>query len=73
MRRPEGRLVQRVAQSGYLKCLRLYSPLEPYFDKTWKPGEIELVKRTRFDCEPRGLPGLPRARVDRKSANKPRG
>jgi hypothetical protein len=25
--------------------LRLYGPLEPYFDKTWKQGEFELVKR----------------------------
>jgi hypothetical protein len=23
--------------------LRLYSPLQPFFDKTWQPGEIELV------------------------------
>jgi ABC-type cobalt transport system substrate-binding protein len=23
--------------------LRLYGPLEPWFDKIWKPGEIELV------------------------------
>jgi hypothetical protein len=21
-----------------------YGPLEPWFEKTWKPGEIELVK-----------------------------
>jgi len=24
--------------------LRLSGPLEPWFNKTWKPGEIELVK-----------------------------
>ena len=24
--------------------LRLYSPLEPFFLKTWRPSEIELVK-----------------------------
>jgi len=23
---------------------RLYGPLEPWFDKTWRLGEIELVK-----------------------------
>jgi hypothetical protein len=23
--------------------LRLYGPLEPWFDKTWRPGEIEEV------------------------------
>jgi hypothetical protein len=27
-----------------LVCLRLYSPLEPFFDKSWRPSEIELVK-----------------------------
>jgi hypothetical protein len=24
--------------------VRLYGPLEPWFEKTWKPGDIELVK-----------------------------
>ena len=24
--------------------LRLYGPLDPWFDKTWKPGEFELVQ-----------------------------
>ena len=24
--------------------LRLYGPLEPYFDKTWQPGDIEVVQ-----------------------------
>ena len=24
--------------------LRLYGPLEPWFDKTWKPGDFEMVK-----------------------------
>ena len=26
----------------WLVALRLYGPLEPWFDKTWRPGEIEL-------------------------------
>jgi hypothetical protein len=26
---------------GYLR--RLYGPLEPWFDKTWRPSEIELL------------------------------
>jgi hypothetical protein len=29
---------------GYFPMLRLYSPLEPFFKKTWRPSEIELVK-----------------------------
>jgi hypothetical protein len=28
---------------GWFTILRLYGPLEPWFDKTWRPGEIELV------------------------------
>jgi hypothetical protein len=24
--------------------LRLHRPLEPWFNETWRPGEIELVK-----------------------------
>jgi hypothetical protein len=27
---------------GYNIALRLYGPLEPWFDQTWRPGEIEL-------------------------------
>jgi len=23
--------------------IRLYGALEPWFDKTWRPGELELV------------------------------
>jgi hypothetical protein len=23
--------------------LRLYNPLQPFFDKTWRPGEIESI------------------------------
>lgn len=31
---------------GWFTILRLYSPLQPFFDKTWRPSEIELVKQT---------------------------
>jgi hypothetical protein len=36
--------IQTVPGKGYFVCLRLYSPLEPFFDKTWRPSEIALVK-----------------------------
>jgi hypothetical protein len=36
--------VQTVPGKGWNTILRLYGPLQPWFDKTWKPGEIELVK-----------------------------
>ena len=48
--RPEGaggqgsQLVQSVAGKGWFALLRLYGPLEPWFEKTWQPGEIEEVK-----------------------------
>ena len=29
---------------GYCVLLRLYGPLEPWFDKSWKPGDFELVE-----------------------------
>jgi hypothetical protein len=36
--------VQTVPSKGWNTILRLYGPLQSWFDKTWKPGEIELVK-----------------------------
>jgi len=36
--------VQTVPGRGWNTILRLYGPLEPWFDKTWRPGEIELVR-----------------------------
>jgi len=34
--------VQTVPGQGWNTILRLYGPLEPWFNKTWRPGEIEL-------------------------------
>jgi len=36
--------IQTVPVKAWYTCLRLYGPLEPWFDKTWRPGEIEAVK-----------------------------
>src|SRR5580704_16367801 len=36
--------VQTVPGRGWNVLLRLYGPLQPWFDKTWKPGEFELVQ-----------------------------
>jgi hypothetical protein len=33
-----------VPGKGWNVLLRLYGPLEPWYEKTWRPGEIELVK-----------------------------
>jgi hypothetical protein len=39
----ENNWVQTVPGKGWNVLLRLYGPLEPWFDKTWKPGEFELA------------------------------
>jgi hypothetical protein len=41
----EGNWVQTIPGKGWFVFFRLYGPLEPWFDKTWRPGEIELVDR----------------------------
>ena len=41
---PEGKesnWIQTVPGKGWFVLLRLYGPLEPWFDKTWRPGEFE--------------------------------
>jgi hypothetical protein len=41
---PEGKdhnWIQTVPGKGWFGILRLYSPLQPFFDKTWRPSEIE--------------------------------
>ncbi|MDC0672133.1 DUF1254 domain-containing protein [Nannocystis radixulma] len=35
--------IQTVVRKGWFGMIRLYGPLEPWFRKTWKPGEIELL------------------------------
>jgi hypothetical protein len=30
-----------VPGKGWFAILRLYGPLEPWFDRTWIPGDIE--------------------------------
>jgi Uncharacterized conserved protein len=40
----DGNWIQTMPGKGWFTLLRLYSPLEPFFDKTWRCGEIELVK-----------------------------
>jgi hypothetical protein len=38
-----GNWIQTMPGKGYSVMLRLYSPLEPFFAKTWRPSEVELV------------------------------
>ena len=39
----ESNWIQTVPGKGWFPLLRLYGPLEPWFDKTWQPSEIEPV------------------------------
>ena len=39
----EANWIQTVPGKGWYTLLRLYGPLQPWFDKTWRPGEFELV------------------------------
>ena len=36
--------VQTWLGKGWFAGMRLYGPLEPFYDETWRPGEIELQK-----------------------------
>jgi hypothetical protein len=40
----ESNWIQTIPGKGWFVFLRLYGPLESWFDKTWRPGEIELVE-----------------------------
>ena len=40
----ESNWIQTIPGKGWWTILRLYGPLEPWFDKTWRPGEIQLVE-----------------------------
>lgn len=40
----DGNWVQTIPEKSWGVLLRLYAPLEGWFDKTWKPGDFELVE-----------------------------
>jgi len=42
---PRGNWIQTIPDKGWFVILRLYSPLEPFFDKSWRPSEVEPVSR----------------------------
>jgi hypothetical protein len=44
----EDNWVQTIPGKGWNKILRLYGLLKPWFDKTWRPGEIEGVLTAIF-------------------------
>jgi hypothetical protein len=40
----DGNWIQTVPGKGWFVILRLYSPLASFFDKTWRPSEIQAVQ-----------------------------
>ncbi len=40
----EDNWVQTLPGKGYCVILRLYGPLQPWFDKTWVPGDFKLME-----------------------------
>ncbi len=38
-----GNWIQTDPKKGWFTILRLYSPLPSFFDKSWRPSEIELA------------------------------
>ena len=40
----EGNWLETVPGKSWFTILRMYGPLKPWIDKTWRPSEIELVK-----------------------------
>jgi hypothetical protein len=35
--------IETVPRKGWFAILRLYGPLEPWFDKTWVPNDFERL------------------------------
>jgi hypothetical protein len=37
--------IQTIPENFWIMILRLYGPEEAWFDKSWRPGEIEEIKQ----------------------------
>jgi hypothetical protein len=45
----ENNWLQTIPGKSFIVILRVYGPLKPWIDKTWRPGEVMLVKiRTSY-------------------------
>ena len=40
----ENNWLQSIPGKAWFVAWRVYGPLQPWIDQTWRPGEIELVK-----------------------------
>ena len=41
---PPGNYVKTIPNRGWFQIIRCYSPTKGFFDKSWRPGEVELIK-----------------------------
>ena len=41
---PDGNYIKTLPDRGWFQIIRCYSPSKAFFDKTWRPGEVELLK-----------------------------
>ncbi len=41
---PDGNYVKTIPDRGWFQIIRCYSPTKGFFDKSWKPGEVERIK-----------------------------
>ena len=44
---PEGKeknWLQTIPGKSWFIILRMYGPLEPWIDQSWRPGEVELIE-----------------------------
>jgi hypothetical protein len=40
----ESNWIETIPGKSWFVILRMYSPLKPWIDQTWRPGEVELAK-----------------------------
>jgi hypothetical protein len=40
----ENNWLQTIPGKSFIVILRVYGPLKPWIEKTWKPGEVTLIK-----------------------------
>ena len=40
----ENNWLETIPGKGWFVALRMYGPLEPWIEKTWRPGEIEPME-----------------------------
>jgi len=62
----KGNWVQTISGKNWFAVLRLYGPLKPYFDKSWRPGEIEPAEESDLV----GVIGKPASPVSAAGANR---